>query len=138
MSYNVSTINGNLVRKPVIAEGGKYGFMTVAVQRNFKNKEGTYDSDFINVMISGEKLAEFYATHFEKGDGVIVQGELSTKPNKFDPEGKATELTLTTRVFPSFAHGKKSSNASGEPVKEATTPADEFETACDADDDLPF
>ena len=40
---------------------------SIAVQRNFKNANGNYDTDFINVLFSG-KTAEFVNEHFHKGD----------------------------------------------------------------------
>lgn len=138
MSFSKSIINGNLTKKPTVADGGKYGFMTIAVQRNYKNKEGNYDTDFINVMIAGAKLVDFYTTYFDKGDGVLVEAEVSTRPNKYDKEGKAVELTLITRVFPSFAVGKRSKGSLSEATTGSTTLDDEFETSDDADEDLPF
>lgn len=128
-------INGNLVRKPQAAESGKYGFMTLAVQRSYKNADGNYDTDFVNIMISGEKLTDFYVEKFDKGDGVLVECEISTKLNKFDSEGKDKVITLVTRDFPSFATGRKARNTEN---KATTSPAEEFDTTADADDDLPF
>ena len=49
----------------------------VAVQRNFKNTEGKYDTDFIDC-VSFEKTP-FISKYFHKGDSIIVTGELQTR-----------------------------------------------------------
>lgn len=49
----------------------------VAVQRNFKNTNGQYDTDFIDC-VSFEKTP-FISKYFHKGDSIIVTGELQTR-----------------------------------------------------------
>ena len=49
----------------------------VAVQRNFKNNAGQYDTDFIDC-VSFEKTP-FISKYFHKGDSIIVTGELQTR-----------------------------------------------------------
>ena len=49
----------------------------VAVQRNFKNTEGKYDTDFIDC-VSFEKTP-FISKYFHKGDSITVTGELQTR-----------------------------------------------------------
>lgn len=50
---------------------------SIAVQRNFKNKDGNYDADFIPIVAFG-KQAEFLDAHFTKGDVLYVQGNIRT------------------------------------------------------------
>ena len=51
---------------------------TVAVQREFKNKEtNKYDSDFINIVAFG-KTAEFLNKYFQKGSKVGIVGHIQT------------------------------------------------------------
>ena len=50
---------------------------SVAVQRNFKNNVGQYDTDFIDC-VSFEKTP-FISKYFHKGDSIIVTGELQTR-----------------------------------------------------------
>ncbi len=50
----------------------------LAVQRNFKNKDGNYDADFINVVIwgqAGERLGNTVA----KGDRVMINGRIQVR-----------------------------------------------------------
>ena len=49
----------------------------IAVQRNFKNTNGQYDTDFIDC-VSFEKTP-FISKYFHKGDSIIVTGELQTR-----------------------------------------------------------
>ena len=49
----------------------------VAVQRNFKNSQGQYDTDFIDC-VSFEKTP-FISKYFHKGDSITVTGELQTR-----------------------------------------------------------
>lgn len=61
----------------------------VAVQRNYKNREGKYDVDFIECM-SFEKTP-FISKYFHKGDSIIVTGELMTNVYT-DTEGKKRKV----------------------------------------------
>lgn len=49
----------------------------IAVQRNFKNKDGERESDFINVVAFG-KTAELLNQYFGKGQQVAVEGRIQT------------------------------------------------------------
>lgn len=49
----------------------------VAVSRNFKNKEGNYDADFISC-VAYRSTADFIKKYFKKGDGIIVEGRIQT------------------------------------------------------------
>ena len=55
----------------------KYTNFAIAVQRNFKNNQGQYDTDFIDC-VSFEKTP-FISKYFHKGDSIIVTGELQTR-----------------------------------------------------------
>lgn len=50
---------------------------TIAVNRDFKNKNGQYDSDFINCTAFG-KRAETISKYFTKGQQVCVKGPWRT------------------------------------------------------------
>lgn len=47
---------------------------TLAVQRMFKNQDGTYDTDFINIVAYGS-TAEFLSNYCKKGSKIAIQGE---------------------------------------------------------------
>lgn len=56
----------------------KVAELIVAVQREFKNMEGTYDTDFIKCTV-WDHLAESVATYCKKGNMVAVRGRLQIK-----------------------------------------------------------
>lgn len=50
---------------------------SVAVQRQFKNRDGNYDADFINCVAFG-RTAEFVQKYFRKGSMIGIRGEIRT------------------------------------------------------------
>ena len=130
---NFFTINGRLVSDPKKSETGKSGYATLAVQRDYKNSDGEYDTDFFSLYINGEKAIDAWCKYFSKGDGVTVKGSLRTAKNK---EGEGTHVILTVG-FPEFGTvAKKAAAPAAKPA--STTPKEEFEDIDDADEDLPF
>ena len=59
-------------------ESGKSVYSgSVAVNRNFKNKEGNYDADFFNFVYWN--INENFQKYLKKGKGVIIEGSLQTR-----------------------------------------------------------
>jgi len=58
--------------------GSKYCDITIAIPRSFKNEEGAYDTDFIEVKTFGN-VAENIAEYCAKGDVVGVKGRVQAK-----------------------------------------------------------
>lgn len=50
---------------------------TIAVKRNYKNKDGEYESDFINC-IAYKTVAEVITKYFSKGSGILAYGRIQT------------------------------------------------------------
>lgn len=77
---NKVIISGRLT-KDVECRSNESGLMisrfTVASNRNFKNKDGNYDADFISC-VAYRNTAEFVSKYFKKGDGIIVDGRIQT------------------------------------------------------------
>ena len=48
---------------------------TVAVKRDYKNKDGNYDTDFFNCM-AYDKRAEIIGNNFSKGSRICVWGQM--------------------------------------------------------------
>ena len=81
MSLNLAVFEGRIVKDIEIKEGknnNHFGLYTIAVQQNFKNKEGKYGADFINCFstIRSDKQLEFLKKAIQKGKRVIVKGEM--------------------------------------------------------------
>ena len=51
---------------------------TLAMTNNFKNKEGKYDSEFINY-VAYRQTAEFLNKYSKKGTLVEIEGRISTR-----------------------------------------------------------
>lgn len=51
---------------------------TVAVKNDFKNANGEYDSEFINIVV-WRQTAEFLSKYASKGSKVLVEGRLTTR-----------------------------------------------------------
>lgn len=101
---------------------------TLAVNRDYKNAEGSYDADFINC-VAFEKRAETISKYVHKGDKFSICGKLNTRTfEKSDgSKGYATEVMVDDFEFL-------------EPKKQATEVKQseiEFKEV-DPFDDLPF
>ncbi len=78
---------------------------TVAINRTYKNKEGNYDTDFINVSIFG-KQAENVSKYCAKGSQVGVDGRIQTR--SYDAEdGSKRYVTEVVADSVEFLGSKK-------------------------------
>ena len=73
------------------------GKFTIAVNRDFKNKDGKYDADFINC-VAFDKRAEVISKHFNKGSQIALTG--SWRTGSFD--GKDGNKVYTNELFVSL------------------------------------
>ena len=65
------------------ANGTAVSNFTLAVQRSFKNRDGEYDADFIDIVV-WRKQAETCANHLGKGRLVAVEGRLQIRTYETD------------------------------------------------------
>lgn len=102
---------------------------SIAVQRKFKNAEGNYDADFINITAFG-KSAEFIANYFTKGSMIGINGRIQTGSyvNKDGVKVYTTDVVVENAEFVS---GKKDSE--GESDSTSSAPKNE-----PVEEDLPF
>ena len=78
---NRITIAGRLTRDPELkqSQGGiLYSKITLAVDRDYKDKEDNKITDFISAQ-SWKKQAEYLCTYFGKGDMVLIDGRLKNE-----------------------------------------------------------
>lgn len=86
---NNLNISGRLVADPTInttANGVKVARLRVAVNREYKNAEGKYDTDFFEVS-AFRGTAEFAEKYLTKGRKVIIQGRIENN-NYTNREGQ--------------------------------------------------
>lgn len=101
---------------------------SIAVQRDFKNANGEYDTDFINI-IAYRSLAELIVKHFNKGDRIGIVGSLQI--DKWQDQNGNTRYTPNVVVKEiEFLQDKKQETPNQEAPQE-----DEFDIS---EDDLPF
>lgn len=147
---------GRLTKDPEIrntTSGMAVAAFSIAVNRNFKNKEGNYDTDFFNVSIFG-KQAETIGKYIFKGSQVCVEGRLQNRT--YDAQD-GTKRYVTDIIASSveFMGSKKDSATNSYSVDNTYTVVDtpSPETGIDisedpfkdfgsevslSDDDLPF
>lgn len=116
---------------------------TVAAKREFKNRDGQYDSDFIRCAAYG-KTAEFVAKYFAKGKRIGIQGYIQTRSYTAQDGTQRFVMEVIPRTV-EFG-GENSGDANGAanvppPTPAAYDPRDpaaKFGTPCTDDDELPF
>lgn len=93
---------GRLVRDPEIKEsenGNKYTNITIAVPRGYRNENGEYDADFIDLRL-WKGVAETTSEYCKKGDLIGAKGRVETRVYEKDGEKKyITELVAEKITF---------------------------------------
>jgi len=97
---NQVVLIGRLTRDPTLnytGQGNPVANFPLAIERNFRNKDGERDVDFIDV-VAWNKQAEIVAKHLGKGRLVGVTGRLQIRKNTkgdrtyINPEVVASEV----------------------------------------------
>lgn len=88
---------GKLTNKPILEERGDkvYSKITLATPRNYKNINGEYDTDFIDVVLINT-VAESCVEYCEQGDLIGVRGNLQRLKDK-TLEVHAEKITFLSR-----------------------------------------
>src|SRR5574344_1379047 len=73
---------------------------SIAVNRNFKNKEGNYDADFLNC-VAFRNQADFISKYFKKGSMIGVEGRVQTRSYDAQDGSKryVTEIVVENAEF---------------------------------------
>lgn len=104
---------GRLTKDPEVIEtenGNKVSNIAIAVPRNFKNEEGVYETDFIEVtMWNG--IAENTASYCHKGDIVGVKGRIQVDSYEKDGERKYTQKVVAEKLTFLTSRAKKEPEA---------------------------
>lgn len=87
---------GNLVRDVELRQtsnGTSYLFNTIAIRNNYKNANGEYDSEFINIQV-WRSTAEYLSKYAEKGMRIAIEGRLATRTYEREDgtKGYSTEV----------------------------------------------
>ena len=154
---------GRLTRDPEMrtsTSGMQIASFSLAVNRNFRNKEGNVDADFINVVVFG-KQAETIGKYVTKGQQLGVEGRIQTRSYDAQDGTKRYVTEVVADNF-EFLSSKNSGNGTAsapvnayvdttssfyvdEPSKDNgvdISGEDPFKNFCNevalSDDDLPF
>lgn len=127
-------IMGRLTRDPELRRtqnGTAVTSFTLAVDRDFKNADGTKDTDFIGV-VAWRTTAEFVHKYFSKGRMAVVEGRLQMRDwTDKDGNKRRNAEVLADNVY--FADSKRDSK----PQESRAVDEQEFDEIED-DGDLPF
>lgn len=75
---NVVAIIGRVTKELEISytrQGTPNCTFTIAIQRDYKNSNGTYDADFIQI-VAWREVAQLLVTHVKKGEQIGINGQL--------------------------------------------------------------
>lgn len=73
---NYVILIGRIVNEPTIDSDTKNCDITLAINRNFKNEDGIYETDFIPVTLKGS-IATNLVEYCKKGDLVGIRGRIA-------------------------------------------------------------
>ena len=130
---NKAILSGNLVKDIDLrcTESGRYVFQnTIAVRNDFKNKDGEYDSTFINIVVWGT-TAEYLSKYAGKGSKVLVEGRISNRSYDKQDGSKAYVTEVVVDKAELLSYKKEENNTPTVEVKEEPT-------VVLSDSDLPF
>ena len=140
-------IMGRLTRDPELRRtnsGTAVTSFTLAVDRDFKNADGTKDTDFVDV-VAWRSTAEFAAKYFAKGRMAVVEGRLQIRDwQDKDGNKRRSAEVVADNVY--FGDSKKDDyggapvggyKAAGKAV-DVEPEAEDFAEVEDDDSDLPF
>lgn len=138
---NQVVLVGRLTRDPELKyiprTGTAVASFTIAVDRNYINKEGKRDTDFIPIEVIG-KSAEYCANYITKGKLVALEGNIRVDNYQTQSGEKRTFTKVSTKSVQSLESKSKSSNSYKESVQDGTIGLDPQGFEIIDDDELPF
>lgn len=138
---NAIHLVGRLTKDPELKyfeDGTASTNFQIAVRRNFKNREGNYDSDFIQVQVLG-KLAEAVANYLRKGNRCAVDGRLQIDNWKDEKSGEWKSFTKVIATNVEFLESAQSTPSNNNVGPAFEPPADFGNDYGMVDDgDIPF
>ena len=111
-SLNKAILMGNLVADPELKQtpsGVAVCSFRIGVQRRFKDANGQYASDFINI-VAWRQQAEFVSKYFRKGSSIVVVGSIQTR-DYTDQQGNTRYATEVVADEVSFGADKSDSQS---------------------------
>ena len=132
---NKIVIQGRLTKDPELRRtqsGTAVASATVAVDRDFKNQDGSRDTDFIPI-VAWKGTGEMLAKYFSKGRMIVVEGRLQLR----DWTDKDGNKRRTAEIVANSVYFGDSKRDGGDNPGYAPDPSGDFAEVAD-DGDLPF
>ena len=111
-SLNKAILIGNLTADPELKQtpaGVSVCSFSIGVTRRFKDANGNYQSDFINI-VAWRQTAEFIAKFFRKGRPICIVGSIQSR-NYTDQQGNKRIFTEVQADEVSFGASKGESQS---------------------------
>ncbi|KPU42904.1 single-stranded DNA-binding protein A [Oxobacter pfennigii] len=142
---NKVVLIGRLTRDPELrftaGSGTAVATFTLAVDRQFKNKDGQKEADFINIVV-WNKLAELVSNYLVKGRQVAIAGRIQTRSYEGNDGQKryVTEVVAEDVQFLGTREGTGGGSGSKFPSDDVPGfgGGDNDFSPIDGDDDIPF
>ena len=106
---------------------------TIAINRDYKNENGEYETDFINC-VAFQQSAKLMGEYTHRGDLIGVKGRLQTR-NYEDKEGKKHYITEVIVERITFLQTKKEED---NPYKDMSVKVEASQQVEISPEDLPF
>lgn len=106
---NKVILSGRLVRDIELKQtqsGKEVVSNCIAVQRDYKNEKGEYDSDFINIVVWGAS-ATYLSKYAAKGDRVELVGRWNVRTYEDNQGQKRTANDCIVESITAFSNKKK-------------------------------
>lgn len=132
---NKAIIIGRLTADPELRKtesGVSKCLFTVAVQEDYKNKDGSRDVDFLQV-IAWRQTAEFVSRYFKKGSGIAVLGK--NKCDEYTKNGQKSYFKYIKAESVEFVGANKNTSGNSD-ENDISDFAAEFDVI--ATDEVPF
>ncbi len=118
---------GRLTKDPELRRtpsGTAVATFSIAVDRDFKGKDGERETDFIDI-VAWRQTAEFVNKHFTKGRMAVVEGRLQIRDytNKDGQKRRVAEI-VADNIY--FGDSKRDNDGEGSAYKDPSSYADEY------------
>lgn len=132
-------IMGRLTRDPELRRtnsGTAVTSFTLAVDRDFKNADGTKETDFVDC-VAWRSTAEFAAKYFTKGRMAVVEGKLQIRDwQDKDGNKRRNAEVIADNLY--FGDSRSDNASGGHQAAKAPVNVDAEDFAEDDDSGLPF
>ena len=118
---------GRLTKDPELRRtpsGTAVATFSIAVDRDFKGKDGERETDFID-SVAWRQTAEFVSKHLTKGRMAVVEGRLQIRDytNKDGQKRRVVEI-VADNIY--FGDSKRDNDGEGSAYKDPSSYADEY------------